>query len=89
MTRLSNLREQVKEILMKHWDPIGIQGIPEAAGEYDGYAGDIAKMVSVKTSTHDLENHLLRIEVASMGLQGDPARARRVAENLARLAFDR
>ena len=28
-------RVRVRDILMRDWDPIGVAGIPEAAGEYD------------------------------------------------------
>ncbi|HJR20525.1 MAG TPA: hypothetical protein VJ822_02825 [Dongiaceae bacterium] len=32
-------RARVREILMRHWDPIGISDVEEAADEYDAYVG--------------------------------------------------
>jgi hypothetical protein len=30
--------EAIKRLLLTEWDPIGVNGIPEAADEYDMYA---------------------------------------------------
>jgi hypothetical protein len=32
----ANLR-RIRSVLMDDWDPIGVQGVPEAADEYDSY----------------------------------------------------
>jgi hypothetical protein len=39
------IRRQIRRVLMEHWDPIGVAGIPEAADEYDGYIGDFYEMI--------------------------------------------
>ncbi len=37
--------ESVRAILMRHWDPIGVQNAPEAYDEYDTYARVIVSML--------------------------------------------
>lgn len=39
--RIQEIQRQIREILMRDWDPIGVHGIPEAADEYDMYIGGI------------------------------------------------
>ena len=55
---------------MQQWDPIGVNSIPEAADEYDGYIGEIYELLSAKTSEQQLASHLQKIEVDRMGLDG-------------------
>ena len=86
MTRLSHLTNAVREILLAHWDPIGIRDIPAAADEYDEYAPPIARMLAGGTSVAELSSHLLEIETDVLGLKGEPARAHQVAARLLSLA---
>ena len=48
-----NLRDLVREVLMRHWDPIGVRDVPTAQGEYDFYVGPIAVMVLDEPVTRD------------------------------------
>jgi hypothetical protein len=73
-------------ILLKDWDPVGIQDVPQAGDEYDQYIPPIAKMVIGKASAPELSQRLLEIEIQSMGLAGDRDRARIVAEKLLSIA---
>lgn len=73
---------KVRAILLNDWDPIGIAGVPQAADEYDRYAGHLAQMVVAGSSILELSEHLVRIEVDDMGLRGNHDRARSVAAKL-------
>ena len=80
------LKQTVRAILLNDWDPIGIAGIREAAGEYDRYVADVAQMVVAGRSVSDLSKHLTRIEVESMGLSSNRDRAYSVATKLRSIA---
>jgi hypothetical protein len=82
MARLSDPTDAVRAILLADWDPIGIRDVPQAADEYDEYAPPIAKMLADEASIVELSRYLLEIETETLGLKGDPVRARRVAEAL-------
>jgi len=69
------IRVQIRRILMTEWDPIGVDGIPEAADEYDSYIGGLYELLGQGASEISLHAHLLGIEVDSMELvdrQGQP-----------------
>jgi hypothetical protein len=51
-------RSQVRDILMEHWDPIGVSGIPEAADEYDTYVGYVVGALRNGRSIVEIENHM-------------------------------
>ena len=35
--RARKIQDAIGEVLMQHWDPIGVNDVPEARGEYDAY----------------------------------------------------
>ncbi len=86
MTRLDQLTDAVEKILLAHWDPIGVGDVRQAADEYDEYALYVARMLAKGSSHAELSRYLLEIERATLGLKGDPARARRVAAKLLTIA---
>ena len=53
-------------MLMDEWDPIGVNGIPEAAEEYDRYIGAIYGMIQRSASERDVSAHLRRLEIDEM-----------------------
>jgi hypothetical protein len=81
MTQMT-VRQRVRLILLNDWDPIDIRDVPQAQDEYDSYIASIEKMVIARSPTAELSNYLLQIETKTMGLRGDPARARSVAVKL-------
>lgn len=83
MTQLDSLRGIVGRILLNDWDPIGVRGVAQAQDEYDQYVAPVARMIIAGESASALSNYLLGIEIATMGLEGDPERARIVAQKLA------
>jgi hypothetical protein len=38
-------RHRIRQVLMEHWDPIGVRGIPEASDEYDHYVDELYVML--------------------------------------------
>jgi hypothetical protein len=57
-----NIRRQIRRVLMEYWDPIGVNGIPEAADEYDGYVGDFYEMIVGSRHEKDIIAHLIYLE---------------------------
>ena len=82
MTGTSELVKAVKQILLRDWDPIGVQNVAQAQDEYDVYASPIAAMLTTRISIDDLSKYLLDSETRSMGLAGHRARAVAVAHKL-------
>ena len=66
--RAAELMESIRLILLKDWDPIGVQKFPEAQDEYDGYVGGVYGILSRGASENDISRYLLHIETDSMGL---------------------
>jgi hypothetical protein len=59
MTVRSELERRISEILLRHWDPLGVAEIPQAADEYDEYARQLAPWLqSGKTSFDELRKYL-------------------------------
>jgi len=74
---------------MKEWDPIGVRNVPQACDEYDGYIGEVYKLVLARASEDEIAEHLLRIEREQMGLeQGRKEDLLPVARNLLKLGTE-
>jgi hypothetical protein len=71
---------KVTRVLRDEWDPFYLNEIPEAAQEYDAYAPALLGLVLNGADEAAIVAHLLTVETESMGLDGDPARAARVAK---------
>jgi hypothetical protein len=86
MNRTSDfLRSNVKHILFYDWDPIGINDLPEAQGEYDSYVPRICEMLREGCSFDDLYRYLRWIEFEHMGLDEDKENTSEIAKKLTRL----
>lgn len=79
------LSKPVGAVLMKDWDPIGIQDVPSAADEYHAYIERFTGLLRRHASISTLAENLLRIETEEIGLAGDRGRALRVASILREL----
>ena len=62
------IQEQIRQILLNDWDPIGIRDVPEAQDEYDSYAGGVYRLLADGASPVEVAKHLARIEGEQMGL---------------------
>lgn len=65
---MEKMSKKIREILMNHWDPIGVKELPEAQGEYDMYIPDIMTLLSERASPEKISQYLLWVEQARMGL---------------------
>ncbi len=79
----NNIAREVRRILMKYWDPIGVADVPSAGDEYDDYIHRVIKiLLNDRPSKVELINYLIKIEKEEMGLDGDRRRARQAANKL-------
>ena len=75
------IQDQIRAILNREWDPIGVADIVE--DEYDGYIGHIYSLLATDAGEQTIADHLLWIELEQMGLAGTPVhRLLQVAANL-------
>src|SRR5690349_10296109 len=75
------ISDAIREVLMHHWDPIGVEGVPEAADEYDGYIG-VYRLVASKADAQRIAKHLATIQTEMMGLPQKTENLVGVAERL-------
>lgn len=71
---------QIRSVLMGDWDPIGVQGIPEAADEYDSYAMPIYGLI--RQGSEDALLDYLRWMTENMGLPATRDSLRPIAAKL-------
>ena len=62
------LIDAVDRVLWEVWDPIGVNGYPEARDEYTGYAPVVARMLHDGATDAEIGWHLSGIMVDRMGL---------------------
>ncbi len=62
------IQEQIRQILLNDWDPIGIRDVPEAQDEYDSYVGGVYRLLADGAAAVEVAKHLARIEGEQMGL---------------------
>ncbi len=74
--------EQVRAVLLRHWDPIGVVDEPTAQDEYDSYAPGVARLVLANATTETIMRHLIAIEREQMGLPGNETVAREAVDLL-------
>jgi hypothetical protein len=81
--RARALYEKIREVLIKEWDPIGVQALPEAQDEYDGYIPTLYSMLIARRSNQvEVYEYLLWLETEHMGLSPDKQRTLYIAEKL-------
>lgn len=62
-------RARVRQILLRDWDPIGVNGIPEATDEYDAYADKAYVMLMDEGATaSEIAGYLYIVATEHMGL---------------------
>jgi hypothetical protein len=80
-------RSVVREVLLRDWDPIGVQelGLPE--DEYDAYVGKVYVMLMDEESEETIAEYLLDIATCQMGLSDFDLseRSKRAAQKLVSL----
>jgi hypothetical protein len=61
------LVDQIREILLHDWDPIGIGDIAEAKDEYDLYIQELQTMIERHAGIDEIAGYLSWIEIQRMG----------------------
>jgi hypothetical protein len=61
--------DRIREILLRHWDPVSVGDNPKLADEYDVYLGEVADMLAKGCGSTELYDHLRAIESVDMGLE--------------------
>ena len=60
--------DEIRNVLLREWDPIGVIDIPEAQDEYDSYIGGVYGLLASRASAAQVAEHLRKIEFEQMGL---------------------
>ena len=76
------LHQKVRHVLLATWDPIGVQDIPDAQDEYDGYVPTIFSMLITRKPVSEIFEYLLWLETEHMGLSADRQRTQKIAQDL-------
>lgn len=76
------LHRKIKDVLLQDWDPIGVQAIPEAQDEYDGYIPMVHSMLIARRPVNEVFEYLVWLETEHMGLAADGQRTQSIAEKL-------
>jgi hypothetical protein len=62
-------RRRVRQVLLEHWDPIGVRNIPEASDEYDRYVGQLYVMLmDDRASVEAINSYLFTTATEYMGI---------------------
>lgn len=81
-----SLIKEIQKILLKEWDPIGIQDIPQAQDEYDSYIPDVYELILSNRTEKEVFDYLWGIETERMGLSGDKKHTQTIAHKLFKLS---
>ena len=65
--RARRIKGEIREILMRDWDPIGVKDEPIAKDEYDMYLGGIYELLKSEAPLELISDHLREIEIKRMG----------------------
>jgi hypothetical protein len=61
--------QELRRLLLEHWDPIGVKDAPEAASEYDGYRAGVMQLLRSGASAEEIAEHLSQVEQERMGFR--------------------
>jgi hypothetical protein len=62
--RAAEIQDSIREVLLHHWDPIGIAGNPKLRDEYDSYIGGAYRILASSRSQEELISYLSQAEAA-------------------------
>jgi hypothetical protein len=72
----NSLRDEIREALIREWDPVGINKFSEAQYEYDAYVSEIFELLVSGASQDRIFSYLWWLETEHMSLPGNrPATA--------------
>lgn len=84
--RMAIVTDCVRKVLIDDWDPLGVQGIPEATDEYDDYIAGIHQILLGSRSSTEIVDNLRRVEIELIEVCTSDLVRQGVAEKL--LAID-
>ena len=84
--RALEIQNNIREVLKKNWDPIGVAGEPGAQDEYDGYIGGVYRLLANGASEKQIIDHLYKIETEYMELESSEKALKEVAEALRKIS---
>jgi hypothetical protein len=76
--------QELRSLLMEHWDPIGVKNSPEATDEYDGYGASVVHLLREGASAQRVAEYLAEVEQTRMDLTTTPEQLLPVGEQLVR-----
>lgn len=82
--RAREIQNAIGEVLMQHWDPIGVNDVPEARGEYDSYIGPVYRILVGSRSEQELIEFLFRTAHDIMGAPVEPGESAHYLRPVAR-----
>ena len=83
--RAREIQDSIREVLIRDWDPIHVEGIPEAQDEYDAYVGGVYHLLASGASEFAIAGHLASVERESMGFSTSAEALLPVARRLRQL----
>ena len=83
--RAREIQDSIREVLIREWDPIHIQDVPEAQDEYDAYVGGVYRLLASGASEFAIAAHLASVERDSMGFSTSAEALLPVARRLKQL----
>jgi hypothetical protein len=66
--RALEIMEQIRQVLLHDWDPIGVSDVPEAQDEYDSYIGGVYRLLASGARPKAIAQHLATIQGDTIGL---------------------
>jgi len=76
------IRVEIRHVLMRVWDPIGVKNEPNAQDEYDSYLGNVYGLLVGSAPDGSIADYLCKVVNEQMGL---PAKKEDMAETVAAL----
>lgn len=73
---------EINNILLTEWDPIGIRHIDGAHDEYLQYANEIYEIIQRSNSDNELFDYLWKLETHHMGLKGNRTKTKKMAQTI-------
>ena len=87
--KIAEMHRQIRVVLAREWDPIGVGDAPGALDEYYGYVRGVYDIAIETRSAQAIVEHLVKIERESMELpMRRPRRLLPVAQKILDLVSD-
>jgi hypothetical protein len=66
--RWREIQENIRQLLLREWDPIGVVDEPLAQSEYDSHVGPVYRLLAAGASEREIADYLWNLETEGMGL---------------------